>query len=401
MVRPMSTASTPAPSIRSTERVLLGSAFTLAASNSVVFALMGNLQDEYGFADVGLGLIAASGFLASFLVQVLIAPFADRGRARHLLIAGTVLAVIGNLVFALGSSLWVFVLARAIAGSASGCFLPPARALIASLDTERVSERLGALGGIELAGFVTGPVIGGLLVGPLGLRWPFLVFACSALIALLIVSTQRLPTLVRATGSQRLAFGLLRERSVLVPILFLVSLALPVGLYDSLWDRFLTDLGATDTLVGISLAVYAIPFVLLSRAGGRLADRRGQVGIAFVAVIIVAPLTALYGVFTSPWLPITIGVIESCAQAGGATAAQGLLARGAPAGRSGAAQGLAGACNQLVAAVVAMLATWGYGHVSAPVLFTIAGGSVLLLGITARLLARDLGTARAATDVVS
>lgn len=377
-------------STKRTERVLLGAAFTLAASNSVVFALMGNLQDVYGFGDAGLGFIAAAGFLASFVVQVTIAPLADRGRARHLLIAGTILAVIGNLVFALGSSLAVFVLARAIAGSASGCFLPPARALMASLDTERVSERLGALGGIELAGFVTGPVIGGLLVGPFGLRLPFIVFACSALIATVIVSTQHLPTLTRMAGTQRLAFGLLRHRSVLVPILFLVSLALPVGLYDSLWDRFLTDLGASDTLVGVSLAVYAIPFVLLSRAGGRLADRRGQVGIAFMAVIVVAPLTALYGVFTSPFLPITIGVIESCAQAGGAPAAQGLLARGAPPGRAGAAQGLAGACNQLVAAVVAMLATWGYGYLSAPELFTIAGISVLIMGTVARVLARDL-----------
>ena len=122
-------------STKSTERVLLGAAFTLAASNSVVFALMGNLQDEYGFGDAGLGFIAAAGFLASFVVQVTIAPLADRGRARHLLIVGTILAVIGNLVFALGSSLAVFVLARAIAGSASGCFLPPARALMACSGT--------------------------------------------------------------------------------------------------------------------------------------------------------------------------------------------------------------------------------------------------------------------------
>jgi MFS family permease len=378
------------PSIRRTERVLFGAAFTLAASNSVVFALMGNLQDEYGFADAGLGLIAAAGFLASFIVQVTIAPLADRGHARRLLMIGTVLAVVGNTVFAFSSALPAFVLARAIAGSASGCFLPPARALIASLDSKGLSERLGALGGIELAGFVTGPVIGGLLVAPFGLRVPFLVFACSAMVAFTIVSTQHLPTLVRSTGTQRLAFGLLRERSVLVPVLFLVALALPVGLYDSLWDRFLTDLGASDTVVGVSLAVYAIPFVLLSRSGGRLADRRGRVRVAFSAVTIVAPLTALYGMFTSPYLPVTVGVIEASAQAGGAPAAQGLLARGAPIGRAGAAQGLAGACNHLVAATVAVLATWGYGHLTARQLFAIAGASVLALGCVARILARGL-----------
>ena len=46
------------PSTRSTERILLGAAFILAASNSLVFALMGNLQDRYGFSDAGLGFIA-------------------------------------------------------------------------------------------------------------------------------------------------------------------------------------------------------------------------------------------------------------------------------------------------------------------------------------------------------
>ena len=57
----------------------LGAAFILAASNSLVFALMGNLQDEYGFTDAGLGFIAAAAFLMSFMMMVLVAPFAAYG----------------------------------------------------------------------------------------------------------------------------------------------------------------------------------------------------------------------------------------------------------------------------------------------------------------------------------
>ena len=98
----------------------------------------------------------------------------------------SVLAVIGNTVFATGSSLIQFVLGRAFAGAASGTFMPPAYATVASLDAEGKSERLGAMRGVDLAGFVTGPVIGGLLVGPLGLRWPFVFFAGSALVAMAI-----------------------------------------------------------------------------------------------------------------------------------------------------------------------------------------------------------------------
>ncbi len=377
-------------SIHKTERVLLGAVFAMEAGGSVIFALMGNLQDEFQFSDGGLGLIAAAGFMASFVMQIVIAPFADRGHAKRLLIIGTILAVVGNALFASGSSLIVFVLARLVSGAASGLFLPPARALIASLDEEGVSERLGAMGGVALAGFVTGPVIGGFLVGPLGLRWPFIIFSIAAMISLLIVSTQHLPTLPYSSDRQRLAFGLLKQRSVLVPILMLSSIALPVGMYDALWDRFLTDIGASDIVVGLSLAAYALPFVVLSRFGGRLADRRGKVKVSFISMLFVAPLTALYGWFTVPFIPILLGMIESCAQAAGAPAGQGLLAEGAPEGRASAAQGLAGACNQLLAAVVAILATWGYGHVSAPTLFTIAGACVLLMGLVAQVLARKL-----------
>ena len=373
-----------------TERFLLAAAFTLAASNSVVFALLGNLQDEFGFDDIGLGFIAASGFVVSFLVQVFVAPLADRGHTRVLLLAGPVLAIAGNLLFASGSSLVQFVLARALAGAAAGIFFPPARAVVASLSTDRVSERIGALSGIELAGFVTGPVIGGLLVEPLGLRWPFVVFSVLAMVAGGLVLTRPIPTLVPSTGNARLPFGLLKHRAVLVGTLFAVALALPVGLYDSLWDRYLTDLGASDTVVGLSLAAYALPFVLLSRRGGRLADSAGPVRVAFLGLLVVAPLTATYGWFSHPIGPIAVGVVEAAAQAAAAPAALGLIARGAPVGRASAAQGLVGACNQLVAAVVAIVATWGYGITSPGTLFTVAGVLLLSIGLGARWLARPL-----------
>jgi len=106
--------------------------------------------------------------------------------------------------------------------------------------------------------------------------------------------------------------------------------------------------------------------------------------------LFVAPLTALYGWFATPLMPIVLGIIESVAQSAGSPAGQGMLAEGAPEGRASAAQGLAGACNQLVAAAVAILATWGYGHISPMLLFSLAGLSVLVLGSVARFLARNM-----------
>jgi MFS family permease len=370
------------------EKTLLAATATLAASGSVIFALIGNLQDQYGFADIGLGVIAATGFAMSFLVQLLIAPYADRGHTRRLLLTGTLLAVIGNVLFALGDSLWQFASARAVIGAALGCFLPAARALMANMRPDGAAERLGRMAGFELGGFIFGPVVGGLLVGPLGLRWPFMLFSLMGLLSFTLLMRDRIPELPRSTRTNRLALGLLANRGVLVGVLLVIALALPVGVYEALWDRYLTDKGASDGLVGVSLAFYGIPFILLASWGGRLADRFGAVKVALRAMFVVAPATALYGMFDSPWPPIAVGVFEAIAQAAAAPSAQAALAKAAPEGQGAAAQGLAGALNVLTAAVVALLGSWAYGAIGPAWLFTIAGSGVATLGTTAWLLHR-------------
>jgi MFS family permease len=362
------------------ERVLLISTAALSASNSVIFALIASLQDEYGFSDAGLGIIAATGFAMSFLVQLFVSPLADRGHTKRLLLLGTVLSVVGNLVFATGGSLIQFATGRALVGAAFGCFAPAARALIASMSTENAAQRLGRISAAELAGFAVGPAVGGALAGPLGLRWPFVVFGACAVAAFIMLTTLHIPTVRSQGSSQKLAFDLLRNRQVLVAVLLCLSLALPVGLYDALWGKFLQDLGAEEWLVGLSLTTYALPFVLLASAGGRLADRRGAIPVAMAGLWLVAPLTATYGLFSVPAIPIALGTAEAVAQAAANPAAWAALAAAAPAGRSSAAQGLAGAVMVAMNAIIALVASVAYGVIGARTLFIIAGGSIAALG---------------------
>ena len=295
--------------------VLLGATALFSASSSVIFALLGNLQDRYGFSDAGLGLITASGFGASFVVQLTIAPLADRGHPRRLLLAGAACSVAGNLAFAASNSLWGLIGARTLIGASAGCFVPAARALVASLSPEGQGARLGRMGSFEVAGFVLGPAVGGLLVGPLGVRWPFLLFSLAAVLAILLVSTTPLPPLARSTSTNRLALDLLKVPAVQIAMLVAVALALPIGMYDALWDRFLTDRGAGDVMVGLSLAGYGVPFVVFAAYGGRLADRVGPLRLVMRAFLIIVPFTALYGWFMNPWIPISIGVCEAVVQA--------------------------------------------------------------------------------------
>ncbi len=365
---------------------LLAASFAIGVSNSVVFSVLSDLQDKYRFSDAGLGWIAGSGFVVGVLAQLFIAPYADHGHSKALLIAGLTLAVVGGVVFAGSSSITMFIAARGILGLSNGVFTPAARSIVASMSDERVAERLGRLGGIELAGFVTGPVIGGALVGPLGLRWPFLVCSTAAAAAAVTLVGRRLPEPHRSERRQRIGIDLLRRRDMKVAMLLAVGLFLPIGVFDALWDRYLTDRGASNILVGLSFLMYGIPFALLATRGGRLADRLGPVRVGVVAMAIAALCTASYGLITVPLVIVGVLMLEGSVQAMAVPAGQAAVAAAAAIGRAGAAQGLAGSGQLLAAATASFAAPAIYGALGAGAVFAIAGGIMLVCALIATML---------------
>jgi MFS family permease len=104
--------------------LLMSCSFAVATSNSVIFAALGDLQDTYGFPDSGLGLIAGSGFLMGFLVQLFVAPCADRGHIKRLIMGAMLLGALGSVLMAFGTGLPQFVIACAVIGSSFGFVFP-------------------------------------------------------------------------------------------------------------------------------------------------------------------------------------------------------------------------------------------------------------------------------------
>ena len=361
---------------------LLLATASIGIANSVVFTLLSDLQDEYGFSDAGLGLIAGSGFLVGLIGQLLLAPFADRGRSKTLLLAGLGMAVVGSVMFALSTTLLMLVVSRAVVGFSNSLFLPASRAITISISDDDVAKRLGTISGVELAGFVTGPVIGGLLVDPFGLKVPFLVTGAFALMGMLLLASSQLPQ--PPIGERhRLAFDLLRIPRVRAGVLMSIALFLPVGFYDATLDRYLTDMGASNQLISIAFLAYGIPFALLATTGGRLADQRGALRVAFLAVVVVGPLTALYGFIEIAILVVLVSAVEGSIQALGVPASQAVVAEGAPKGRAAAAQGLAGSGNLLVGAATGYMAGPMYQAIGPRWMFPLAGAGVVLFGVLA------------------
>jgi MFS family permease len=373
--------------------LLMATSLAVATSNSVIFAALSDLQDTYGFADSGLGLIAGTGFLAGFLVNLFLAPLSDKGFAKRMIMIGMVLGATGSVLLALGETLVQFIVARAVIGAAFGLVFPAVRALLANVDTERRGLLLGRLAGVELFGFVLGPLVGGLMIDPLGLSNTFLFFAALNGLSLLMIAFRQFPVLTRTNESGRLSIALLKIREIRVAVLVFMAIQAPVGIFDALWDRYLTDLGGGNTMVGISFALYTIPFILFSSYGGRLADRYNPQKVSMFAMILVVPAVAGYGLF--PTLPpvIALNVIEGVVQAITYPAAAAAVAVAAPVGRASAAQGLAGAAGLLMSMMIAFFSPSIYGAAGAAVAFGSVGVMMAVLtAIAAVIYARSVSS---------
>jgi hypothetical protein len=176
--------------------------------------------------------------------------------------------------------------------------------------------------------------------------------------------------------------GLLRHRSVLAAACVVTAFYIPMGAYDALFPRFLTDLGASDWLLGLALVAFAVPSVFLATWAGREVDRlgafraAGRGGAANIAVIVS------YGLVRVPMVVVVIGLFESGGQTLVGAAGAAAMGWAVPGRRAATAQGVGEAVGTIAAAVVAAAAAPLYA----------AGGPAALFGCTALLTASALAS---------
>lgn len=355
--------------LRSTP-VLVGSA-SLGAGGGVVFPLLAEFQDRYGFSDAGLGVLSAATFLAALVSGLFLAGLADRGHVRALLVAGMSLSAVGMLWFANSSELWQFSGARLLEGLGYGLYLPAARKIVTAGDPGHAGMRLGRLTSAEFGGFLAGPALGSLLSEMFGLAAPLLVIGVIQVGLAVWMAAVALPQVPesRAPRSPLASFRMLRRPSVLGAAFLSLALFLPIGVYDALWARYLTDRGASTLFIGVGLSLYAVPIVLFAPTGGRIADRIGPVRAATVAICIVIPLTLSYGLLAAPLLITAAGLMQSVPEAVGSPAVQTVMLRACRPDEVASGQGVAHAVNQVGAGSAALLGPIVYGAFGSELLF--------------------------------
>ena len=322
--------------------------------------------------------------LTAFLVgialgQLIFGPLSDRFGRMTPLVVGSLLCLVASAVTALAPTVEVLVAARFAQGVTGAAGMVIGRAIISDLAVGAAAARAFSLmmlvGGVAP---VVAPVLGSLLVTPLG--WRGVLWVVFGLVAMMFVGVI---SVVRETHtSERRAraradrdgrgsgLAALASRTYLGNALaFALAFAMMMAYISASPFVYQVMIGFTEVQYGIAFGVNALGLAAMSAVSAKLAATRSVRALAGTGLALCLAAAATIGLLVACGappvamiLPLFIAVASLGLVFGNATA----LALGAVSQASGSASAVLGALQFGLGALVSPLVGIGGEHTAAP-----------------------------------
>lgn len=370
-------AATAAPARRLTGGLLLTLALLSAVApfaTDLYLAAFPQMTGDLRTDETGVQLTLTAFLLGSAAGQLVFGPLSDRfGRVRPL-VAGAALCVVASAVAALAPSVGVLVAARVVQGLGGAAGMVIGRAVVTDLVSGAAAARALSLmmivGGLAP---VVAPLVGSLLVGPVGWRGILTVvlgLAVVMLVAVLAVVRETHPADRRAagraarTGTPSTAAAL-RSRGYLGhTVAYAFGFAVMMAYISASPFLYQDLMGMTEVQYGLVFGLNASLLAVVSGVSARLAGsvpvrRLLGVGLGVSLAASVALLVLVGAGVAAGWfaVPIAVAVAALGLVLGNGTA----LALAAVPHAAGSASALLGALQFGLAALVSPLVSLGGG----------------------------------------
>ncbi|MEM9584092.1 MAG: TCR/Tet family MFS transporter [Pseudomonadota bacterium] len=329
------------------------------------------------------GILSAIFAVMQFVFAPTLGNLSDRFGRRPVLLISLGAMAFDYVLMALAGSMWLLIVGRIIGGVTAATHSTAAAFMADISPREKKAQNFGLISAAFGAGFVLGPVIGGLLA-ELGPRAPFwaaailtaanFAFGYFVLPETVTEETRRPFTWKRANPVGAFKYiGALPGLTALMCVYFFYQISNMV--YPAVWAYYTAaNFDWSPGMIGASLAVYGIATaitqaVLIRRIIGWLGERKTvYLGLLYNAVM----LTAI-GFISQGWLLLTLTPL---AAVGGvvAPALQAVMSGRADENQQGELQGVLSSINSIgmiVAPVVMTQVFW---------LFTGAEAAIFLPG---------------------
>lgn len=361
----------------------------------LIMPIMPNLIVEVqggSLADAALwgGILSACFAVMQFLFSPVLGSLSDALGRRPVLLVSLFVMTLDYLIMAVAGSLWLLLIGRIIGGITAATHAT-ASAYIADIsDPKEKAANFGLLGAAFGAGFVLGPLVGGLL-GEMGTRAPFYAAAILAGLNCLlgwVVLRETVTDKTRRAFEWRRAnpFGAFKSMGKipgikgLLWVYFLYSVAMYV--YPAVWSYFTAErFGWQPQMIGASLAVYGICMALvqgwLLRYMVRWVGERGSViwgqVFDFLAFGVLAFITS--GTLALALIPISaLGALVQ-------PALQGMMSRAVADNQQGELQGVMTAVHALSMIISPLMMTAVFAQFSDPATSYYLPGAPFLLAL--------------------
>ncbi len=337
-----------------------------AAGIGLVFPILPRLiQDVTHTADVApyVGCMAALYAAMQFVFAPVLGALSDWLGRRPVLLVSLVGAAINYVVMALAPQLWMLILGRAVAGLTSANVSVATAYITDITPAEQRARRFGLIGAMFGAGFIIGPVLGGVL-GERWVRLPFIAAAAfnagNLLLALFALPESHTPSSaapidLAALNPLRPLRWMISMPSLLPLVIVYFALSGAGEAYGTCWALWGYDaFNWNGFWVGLSLGAFGVWQTLVQAVlpgpATRLLGQRNAVliGVCFSCVALLAMAFASHGWVVFAIMPIfALGSI-------GTPALQALATERVSAAQQGQLQGLL-ASSVSLASIIAPL----------------------------------------------
>lgn len=285
--------------------VLIAAAFAIAIGFGLIAPVLPQFAEMFSVS-VSATTVVVSAFAAFRLLWATPAgSLVQRFGERPIYMAGVSIVALSSAATAFAQNYWQLLVFRSLGGIGSVMFTVAAVGLIVKLSPPHIRGKISAVyGATFLIGNIAGPVLGGFLASA-GMRVPFLVYAATLLVAVVVVGTL-LPKTGTGSGAS----------SALPPMTFREAwrdpayrAALSTGIANgwanfgvriSIVPLFVAAAISSDTrAAGIVMAAFAVGNAAVLPFSSRFADTVGRRPLIIAGAAIAGVFTILIGLSTS------------------------------------------------------------------------------------------------------
>ena len=268
--------------------ILIALSFCMALQMTgfvMILPLFARRFESFGVGVEALGMSAMAYALTSTAAAPFIGMLADRFGRRPIILVSLSAYVLAFSGYLFAASAWLIILLRGLAGGFTAGLIPAITSSVADLASEnRRAQWIGIVNGGASAGWIIGPLFGGLLYDRYGYVVPFATAIAMAVGALLLAIFLIPETYTPSAQPSHLRAAWMRDIKTFASqwtflLLMLVSFGVMFA-WAFIEPQFMffayDDLSWTSAQLGLIMSTYGVAFLFGEFALSHLSDRLGR-----------------------------------------------------------------------------------------------------------------------------